>query len=70
MTRRRRGRLTLSALVVQTLAFSTEGFVTSPLPQILPLDVVSGVALGVVVVNIGFDRMPRCFLGHGVLLSK
>jgi hypothetical protein len=39
------------------------------LPQVLFLDVVSGVALGVVVVDRLFDRMPRGFLGHGLTLS-
>ena len=52
------------ASLSEASAFSAERLVTCALPYVLFLDVVSGVALGVVVMDLCLDRVPRRFLRH------
>jgi hypothetical protein len=62
----------------ETAAFSAERLTAGAGAQIFPLNIVAGVAVGVVVVDIRKDRVPRstlshdagsfCFGGYGILL--
>ena len=57
------GRKLLSCLV-EISAFLAERFSTISLPEIFLLNVVASVAVGIVMVDRCFNRMPRRFLGH------
>ena len=50
--------------LVETFAFGAEWFASGSGAPVLAFDVVAGVAVGVVVVDVRFDRMPRRYLCH------
>lgn len=49
------GSLRLLAAPIETSTFFAEPFSTGPRPQIFPLNVVPGIAIRIIVMDIGFD---------------
>jgi hypothetical protein len=69
----RGGNLRLLPSLVEVGALLAEWLAAVTLPKVLLLNVISRVAVGIVVVDVLLDGMPRRFLGHfaflGILLD-
>ena len=62
------GESELASLSIQPSTFRTQRLTAGSISNVLAFNVVVGVTLGVVMMNVRFHRMPWRFSRHGCLL--